>query len=72
MADNLRTGALLTCHATLPCGQHPDFGPAICAGFWHGTATRSPPVVTARTLYSSRPRRDHAGRADDNPNRKLA
>ncbi|TDE22824.1 DUF4314 domain-containing protein [Actinomadura sp. 6K520] len=32
--DNLRAGALLTCHATLPYGDHPHFGPAVCAGFW--------------------------------------
>ncbi|WP_395111399.1 DUF4314 domain-containing protein [Actinomadura sp. SCN-SB] len=32
--ENLRAGALLTCHATLPYGPHPDFGPAVCAGFW--------------------------------------
>ena len=31
---NVDTGALLTCHATLPYGAHPDFGPAVCAGFW--------------------------------------
>ncbi|WP_207939504.1 DUF4314 domain-containing protein [Actinomadura darangshiensis] len=31
---NLRAGALLTCHATLPYGPHPSFGPAVCAGFW--------------------------------------
>jgi hypothetical protein len=31
---NLQAGALLTCHATLPYGDHPEFGPAVCAGFW--------------------------------------
>jgi hypothetical protein len=31
---NVARGALLTCHATLPYGPHPDFGPAVCAGFW--------------------------------------
>ncbi len=31
---NVATGALLTCHATLPYGDYPDFGPAACAGFW--------------------------------------
>jgi hypothetical protein len=25
---------LLTCHQTLPYGDHPDFGPASCFGFW--------------------------------------
>ncbi|WP_395107256.1 DUF4314 domain-containing protein [Actinomadura sp. SCN-SB] len=32
--ENLKAGALLTCHATLPYGQYPHFGPAVCAGFW--------------------------------------
>ncbi len=27
-------GAFLTCHSTLPYRDHPDFGPAVCAGFW--------------------------------------
>jgi hypothetical protein len=38
---NVASGALLTCHTTLPYGAHPDFGPAVCAGFWarHGMQT---------------------------------
>jgi len=38
---NVNAGALLTCHTTLPYGDHPDFGPAVCAGFWarHGMQT---------------------------------
>jgi hypothetical protein len=38
---NVAAGALLTCHSTLPYGDHPDFGPAVCAGFWarHGMKT---------------------------------
>lgn len=31
---NVEAGALLTCHSTLPYGEHPEFGPAVCAGFW--------------------------------------
>lgn len=31
---NLDADALLTCHSTLPYGPHPEFGPAVCAGFW--------------------------------------
>lgn len=34
ISHNLDAGALLTCHATLPYGDHPTFGPAVCAGFW--------------------------------------
>jgi hypothetical protein len=38
---NVDAGALLTCHSTLPYGPYPEFGPAVCAGFWarHGLAT---------------------------------
>lgn len=36
---NVARGALLTCHDTLPYGRAPEFGPAVCFGFWarHGT-----------------------------------
>lgn len=34
IAANVRVGALLTCHSTLPYGPYPTFGPAVCAGFW--------------------------------------
>lgn len=38
---NVVRGALLTCHTTLPYGPYPEFGPAVCAGFWarHGMQT---------------------------------
>lgn len=38
---NVDAGALLTCHSTLPYGPYPEFGPAVCAGFWarHGLST---------------------------------
>lgn len=38
---NIDTGALLTFHSTLPYGPYPEFGPAVCAGFWarYGLAT---------------------------------
>jgi hypothetical protein len=38
---NVAAGALLTCHQTLPYGDHPEVPPAVCAGFWaeHGPAT---------------------------------
>jgi hypothetical protein len=38
---NVEVGALLTCHSTLPYGPYPEFGPAVCAGFWarHGMKT---------------------------------
>lgn len=41
IARNVSAGALLTCHSTLPNGLYPEFGPAVCAGFWarHGLST---------------------------------
>jgi hypothetical protein len=32
--SHLESGALLTSHSTLSYGDHPKFGPAVCAGFW--------------------------------------
>jgi hypothetical protein len=37
--DALREGSQgIICHSTLPYGDHPESGPAICGGFWelHG------------------------------------
>lgn len=36
--QNLSAGAALVCHQTLSYGDHPDFGPALCRGFYdaHG------------------------------------
>lgn len=31
---NLAAGALLVCHDTLPYGDHPEAGEAMCRGFW--------------------------------------
>jgi hypothetical protein len=41
ISRNVAAGALLTCHSTLPYGPYPEFGPAVCAGFWarHGLET---------------------------------
>lgn len=38
---NLATGSLLTCHDTLPYGEHPDVGEALCRGFWDAHGHRS-------------------------------
>lgn len=45
---NLAAGALLTCHATLPYGEHPDFGPRARAS-GRSTATRPPPAGSPST-----------------------
>lgn len=36
--ESLKGGGFITCHSTLPYGQYPDFGEAICRGFYdsHG------------------------------------
>ena len=41
IGTNVARGALLTCHTTLPYGPHPDFGPAVCAGFWAREAMKT-------------------------------
>jgi hypothetical protein len=43
IARNVEVGALLTCHATLSYGANPNFGPAVCNGFWseYGLATEA-------------------------------
>jgi len=39
--ENLRAGAALTCHQTLSYGDHPDFGEAVCRGFYDAVGPRS-------------------------------
>jgi len=39
--ENLRAGAALTCHQTLSYGEHPDFGEAVCRGFYDAVGPRS-------------------------------
>lgn len=36
--ESLAGGGFITCHKTLPYGEHPNFGEAICRGFFdaHG------------------------------------
>lgn len=41
VTDTLDGGGFITCHKTLPYGDHPDFGPAICRGFFDRYAQRS-------------------------------
>jgi hypothetical protein len=45
--SNLQAGALLICHDTLDHGQHPEFGEAMCRGFWdaHGDKTQAKQVM---------------------------
>ena len=50
IAANVARGALLTCHSTLPYGAHPDFGPAVCAGFWAREAMKTAAGRIARFM----------------------
>ncbi len=38
----LAEGTYVVCHQTLTYGDNPDFGPAICRGFFDAYATWSP------------------------------
>jgi hypothetical protein len=37
----LRGGGTITCHETLPYGEHPDYGEAICRGFYDAYGPQS-------------------------------
>lgn len=39
--DNVRNGAALVCHETLPYGPHPEIGETYCRGFYDRVSTRS-------------------------------
>jgi hypothetical protein len=47
---NIAVGALLTCHDTLPYSRYPDFGPAVCAGFWARHAMKTAAGRMARFM----------------------
>lgn len=47
---HIASGSLLTCHQTLPYGDHPDFRPAVCAGFWAGHSRSTTAGRIARGL----------------------
>src|SRR3954471_2689403 len=40
-AAALTRGSYITCHQTLPYGEHPDFGGAVCRGFYDAHGHRS-------------------------------
>lgn len=39
--ESLSGGGYITCHATLTYGANPDFGPAVCRGFYDAHGHRS-------------------------------
>lgn len=39
--QHVAAGAALTCHQTLSYGKHPDFGEAVCRGFYDSVGERT-------------------------------
>jgi guanyl-specific ribonuclease Sa len=48
IADALAAGTFVVCHDTLTYGNYPDYGPAICRGFYDAYAGRSPALSLLR------------------------
>ena len=48
IADVLAAGTFVVCHDTLTYGDYPDYGPAICRGFYDAYANRSPALILLR------------------------
>jgi len=46
----LAEGTYVVCHQTLTYGDNPDFGPAICRGFYDAHASRSPALRLLRAF----------------------
>jgi hypothetical protein len=44
----LTAGTFVVCHDTLTYGAFPDYGPAICRGFYDAYAERSPTLIFLR------------------------
>ena len=51
--SNVESGSLLTCHKTLPYGDHPAFGPAACRGFWDGYADQTLAGIWAKHIIGT-------------------
>jgi hypothetical protein len=45
----LAAGSFVVCHDTLTYGDFPDYGPAICRGFYDAYAERSPALIFLRS-----------------------
>jgi hypothetical protein len=44
----LAAGSFVVCHDTLRYGDYPDYGPAICRGFFEAYSSRSPALILLR------------------------
>ena len=49
IADTLAAGTFVVCHDTLTYGDFPDYGPAICRGFFDACARQSPTLILLQT-----------------------
>jgi hypothetical protein len=47
---NLEAESALVCHKTLPYGDHPEVGEAICRGFYDGPGRQSPALALATAM----------------------
>lgn len=47
---NLEAGGALTCHETLPYGPYPEFGEAVCRGFYESYRDQSQALQIAERL----------------------
>jgi hypothetical protein len=50
IADALAGGTFVVCHDALTYGNFPDYGPAICRGFFDAHAGRSSPLIFLQTF----------------------
>jgi Domain of unknown function (DUF4314) len=48
IAEALAAGTFVVCHDTLTYGDYPDYGPAICRGFYDAYGDRSPALTLLR------------------------
>lgn len=48
IAGALAAGTFVVCHDTLTYGDYPDYGPAICRGYYDAYADRSPALTLLR------------------------
>ena len=49
--EALAAGLFITCHKTLPYGEHPEAGPAICRGFYDAHGLRSDAIELYGQLF---------------------
>ena len=48
IGDALAAGTFVVCHDTLTYGDFPDYGPAICRGFYDAYKDKSPALILLR------------------------